>query len=145
MIDPWAQVPTGRRVETADGPRNLLGTARGLPQAGEDRVKLAARHWLQGRTRDFEELGGGLWRDQATGTSYKRMRHDPLLDADPRQSGVSAFLVIDDSMIFLRRTDSAAPVGEERDVGVVGGRKAGPGDRRGLTLEETLARGGWNA
>jgi hypothetical protein len=118
----FGSLPVGRRLEQPDRPANYAGTMRVLPQADKDSITFARRHWPEAKEQDFERQGKA-WVDKATGVEYKRVRFNPLVTTDPKTTGVSTFIVTDDSLIFLRKADEPAPVAERLVLGEVGARE----------------------
>jgi hypothetical protein len=117
-------VPTGRRLEE-DGPQrpdNWFGSLRGLPDADDAHVEFAARYFRQASAEDFE-VSGKDWVEKESGSTYRIPGFDPLLAADPTETGVEAFVVRDGTIIFL------CPAGSQGHVrrvvlGSVGGMPA---------------------
>jgi hypothetical protein len=78
----------------------LLGR---LAQATPYRVTNAERNFLRANLDDFEIVSERLLRDRATGAEYRVDTSDVLALPNPRQSGVTVFLVDDiGSLVFLR-------------------------------------------
>jgi hypothetical protein len=116
-------MPTGRRLEQGGAPAGNLGSVRVLPPASAERIEQSRRHWQQASSGDFERVGK-RWIDRATGTEYRRVHGDPLLDRDPATSDVSCFLVVDDSLVYLRPAGAHDSGATRVELGEVGARVA---------------------
>ena len=106
-------VPEGRKLP--GGPaKGYVGEVRSLPRATPDAIKFASRSWPQGRAEDFDR-DGREFVDRATGARYRIAPGNPLLSEHVDVADV--FVVIDDSLMFLRLVDR--PVARSTYLGSV--------------------------
>ncbi len=93
--------PTGRKVSDGVDDEGHLGTLSTLPEATDERIKLAHRFFVEAKLKDFEIVGKS-YVDRATGQHY-RPAADPFLGNAPAESGVAVFIVNGGRILFLRR------------------------------------------
>ncbi len=109
--------PSGRKLEGPDNRKGHVGTIDGLLPATDEAVKIARRYWLELEEKEIERQGK-IW--IARGESYRLAENNPFMAADPAESSVSAFAVIDGRLLLLRRRGDVGHV-ESRPIGSVGG------------------------
>lgn len=84
-------------------PGGWMGEFRTMPEATDDTIKFAKRHWKQVRPEDFERAGRRRYVERATGVEYDLCHGNPLLADDADVADV--FFVEDGALWFLRRAD----------------------------------------
>ena len=70
--------------------------------ATDERLALARRHWIEGKSSDFEQIGQRKWVDRATGHAYRRVSGSPLLNPS---TPVDLWFRRHHELIFLARSD----------------------------------------
>jgi hypothetical protein len=101
---------SGRKI--SDGATvGAYGTiVTGGRQASPTNLRAARQHFLEASSDDLE-AHDGLWLDRASGELYEAVLFDPLSVPDPRASGCTMFVLLDDDRItFLRRVSSLEEV-----------------------------------
>ncbi len=117
MIDGW-EVPTGRKLEDSTRPKDWFGSINVSPTADDDRAKLARRYFAEASADDFE-IDGKEWIDKQSSVRYRLAGFNPLLSADPADTGVERFVIRGDTMVFLRPEGSTGTV-KKIEIGTVG-------------------------
>ena len=104
----WMEMPTGRKLDSPPA-RGYIGTMTYGVEADAGSIDYAARHWPQRQLKDFE-IADRVWRDRATGETYRVVRGNPLLSLGygGDQSVADCFVVASDLLWFLKSTE--APV-----------------------------------
>ena len=93
--------PTGSKLDGPDNADGHMGTLSTLPEATGELIKVASRHFVEAKAKDFEIVGKSFV-DRATGQHY-RPAADPFLSDAPAESGVVVFIVSGGRVLFLKR------------------------------------------
>jgi len=107
-------VPEGRMLPGGP-PGGWVGQIRSTTPATDDAIRFASRTWKQVQPKDFDR-DGRRFTERATGVVYDLCHGNPLL-AD-NADVADAFLVADDALLFLRRSDR--PQARSQWIGTMG-------------------------
>src|SRR4249919_3028504 len=91
----------GTRIDSGR-PRGQLGTVVDTSLASEARVRRAREFFAEIPLSDLEPLSPRLWRHVASGTEYRIVESQVLEARMPTHTGVTAFTLVGDRLIFLK-------------------------------------------
>ena len=115
--------PRGRKLDGPDNADGHMGTLSTLPEATDERIKLAHRFFVEAKLKDFDVVGKSFV-DRATGQQY-RPTADPFLGNDPATSDVAVFIVVGGYVLFLKRRGDPGRV-TTQEIGTLTSVKVSP-------------------
>ena len=109
----------GMELKGDQQPENQLAELRVEHRVTPQRLAAARKLFEEASLDDFEAVGqtGRRLRHLATGREYQIAQDQPLMERDPRRSGIEFFIVAGDWLHFLRpRGFDAAEVGVPGEI-----------------------------